>query len=183
VFPHEYLEAYVLDILGRRVQLLGSMKETVVMPIATGLSNQLAAYLDCRPSAALSIGDVTLREGANRTYLFAAIRSHGALLRLRSTLMGWQQPEDTNDVNAFVQMHVARRWRFIERHRRLLERLFARIGDALVTYYARKPNAVLGSQHAMHRILEGVDSTYLAIELDERTEVKTSDQPNRYNVN
>ncbi len=171
-----------MDILGRRVALLGSMKDSVVMPIATGLSDQLAAYLDCRPSAVLSIGDVTLREGADRTYLFAALRSHGAPLRLRGTLEGWQPGIETNRPQDFVAMHAARRWRFIERHRRLLERLFARIGDALVTYYARKPYAVLGSQHAMHRILEGVDSTYLAIELDEKTKPTAQDQPNRYNV-
>ena len=181
--PHQFLEAYVMDeLLGRRVAVLGEWKDDVVLPLALGLSDQLSVYTDCRSGARLSLRGVQIREGHMRTYLLAGLRDRGHALDLRNAFRAWQPPMESSRPEDFVGMHIARRWRFIERHRGLLERLFTRIAEVMVVYRQRCPTARPKGRAGIIRLHDGVDETTVSLELDNRSVEGPQDQPNRYLV-
>lgn len=171
-----------MEIVGRRAAILEPLKHDVLMPLVVGLSDQLSAYQDCRAGVRLSLRDVTVREGADSVHLLLGLRDRGGPLRLSDVMRMWLPRLESSSPQDFVDMHNARRWRFVERHRRWLERLFTQLTDALVTYRARQPEGRAVGRPGVMRFLEGVDSTYLAIELDDRRELLSQDQPNRWAV-
>ena len=182
MFPHQFLEAYLDEILGRRINVLGPLKDELLTPLVIGLMDQLSAYLDIHPGAHLTLHDVHIQHGAERSYLLAGLRDGGRPLRLRAAMQHWgvdlisSRPED------FVEANIGRRWRFVDHNRRLLEQLFTQLSDAIVSYYARRPGAQLQTDGGMPRFLEGVDTTWLTLELDDRGEQKLTDKTERYRV-
>lgn len=183
MFAHDFLNAYVDEILGRRIGILAPLKESLIMPLTIGLADQLSVYMECRSGVRLSVGAVQLREHGTRAHLFAALMDRKRALRLQSVLPSWQPRCDTSRVDDFVAGHVARRWRFIEGQRRFLERLFSKVGDALVGYYVRNPVAKLDAASSLIRLMEGVDCTWLTCDLADRGEAPGErDSAARYRV-
>lgn len=169
VFPHEIITARLLDTLGRRVQALGVLGEEMLVPLARGLLDQLSAYLDCRPTAKLHLCGSHMREGDERAYLFIGLRDRNGPLRLRAAMEYWNVGLVTSREWEWVEANNARRYRFIDRHRTLLADLGRTVADAVLDYHARKPGARLRSAaDAAPRIVEGVDQTFVVVELDDR---------------
>lgn len=183
--PHDVAEAVVIERLGRRREALGILGERVLIPLVLGLTDQLSAYLDCRPTARLAVGEVHLRQGAERAYLLVALRDRGRPLRMRGVMSGWDVATalPAGGPDAWVEQQNARRWRFLDHNRELLARLFERAADAVMAYYARRPGVHLEpAADAMPRLIEGVDATYLTLEFDDRSAPLTSDSRTRAEV-
>ena len=186
-FPHEILEAYVRERLGRVVAVFGEDADKMLRPLTLGLTEQLSSYCDIVGGARLRLGDVTIREGACRSYIFADLTDRGAPLRLRDAMERFDGADYVGDnVDDFAWAVNARRWRFIDRYfGRLLDPLIKQVGTHMLTYYARRPYAK--PQVGILRLLEGVDKTTLCIEFDDRSvdpreDVNPKDTRGRYQV-
>lgn len=186
-YPHEVLEAYIRERLGRLVVVFGEDQNKMLRPLTLGLTEQLSSYCDIIGGSRLKLGEVTLREGEVRSYIFADLTDRGAPLRLRDAMERFDGAEYSGDnVDDFAWSINARRWRFVERYlSTLLEPLLKRVGTHLSSYYARRPYAT--PQVGMLRLLEGVDKTTLCIEFDDRSvdpraDVNPKDTVGRYRV-
>jgi hypothetical protein len=178
VNPHELLLGYLADSLGRRRELLG---EDLFEPFVLGLCDQLSAYGACTPFAELAFRDVILRDGAERSYIFASIYDRGRPLRLRRAMATWTG-EDTGDyVDDWVGSVNARRWWFVNKcFHHFLSPLIARFADRLSMYYALRPGAQVNA--GIVRICEDVDRTVIVAEIDDRSEPDPKDSAGRYKV-
>ena len=185
-YPHEVLEAYVRERLGRLVDVFGEDADKMFRPLTLGLTEQLSVYCDLVSGARLKLGEVTVREGGKRTYIMAHLTDRGGPLRMRDATAHFEGDYDGDWVNKFVDGVNARRWRFVERYlNSFLTPLLSRVRDTVITYYERRPHAK--PNVGMLRFLEGVDSTLLCIEIDDRgvaaiDEAGTKDSPERYRV-
>lgn len=185
MFPHEFLAAYLLDSIGRRSEVLEPLRDNLLIPITLGLTDQLSAYLDVRTDAKLRLINVNFRETSDRTYCLVQMKNGNAPLRMQGAMQGWRPRIPSSRPEDFVTMHVGRRWNFVDKNRGFLAGMFRMLADAIVAYYQRKPYARFTGDSGVPRILEGVDSTFLAVELDEveRTaELQTKDTPSRYRI-
>ena len=180
-FPHQLLERYVADHIGRRADLFGDFADDLFVPLVQGISDQLSIYVDVRPYARLSIAAVTLQEGAERCYVLIGIQDRGNPLRLVGTMEHWDMPLQTNTPTELGELINGRRWRFIDHWLgRFVEPLLCGVADIMVEFYQRKPHAT--PKAGMIRFLEGVDMTHLCVEIDDRSVPTTNDVASRYRV-
>lgn len=169
--PHEVLNAYVTDRLGRLGTVFGALSDELFDRLVFGLTEQLGAYMDCVPGARLKLGEVRIRQGKVRSFLLAEVTDRGAPLRLRDAMANWTADGDI-PVD-FVAMQNARKWRFIERYlSKIIEPLLKRSLLLLGEYYAARPGAQV--QVGLIRLLEDVDRTHACVEFDDRTGGKVS---------
>ncbi len=182
MLPHLEIECTLHDLMGRRKEVLGPM-QPVLIDTAVGLADQLSVYLDQRSWAKLKLRDVGLREGKERSYIFVGLSCGAGPLRTREVNESWDL-DVGNDPVDMVWMVVARRWRFIDKYKRLLEDMFRRVGDQMVTYFERRPFAVIEpAPDSAVRIIEGVDKTFVVFEFDDRSETQTKDSEARHRLN
>lgn len=177
--PHELLAAFAADRCGRVADGVSVFARGLFGKVLLGITEQLGIYCDCVPGARLRLGRVTLREGTDRTYLFAALTDRGGALRLRDAMHIWTAPGDI-PVD-FVEQTNARRWRFLDRYNSgIVAPLMGKMHDRLAAYYAERLGATFNFD--LIRFLEGVDCSYLCIEIDTRGAPSTRDDAARYRV-
>jgi hypothetical protein len=179
--PHYLLERYLADHLGRRADLFGELADDLFIPLIRALSDQLSVYCDVRPYAVFGVRDLTIREGATRSYVLVALTDRGAALRLQAVFEHWDIPS-ANTPAEFVSLVNGRRWRFIDHHlAQFVAPLLERIATSLAAFYVRKPHAQ--PKAGLIRLCEGVDATWLVLEVDLREpEQLERDTPGRYLV-
>lgn len=180
--PHELLGAYLVDRLGhRRLALFGAMREQLFEPIVIGLVDQMSAYCDQIPGARIRVRGVNVKQGAERAYLMASLTDRGRRLRLRDATERWDIDLKHDRADELTGRINAGRWRFVERHlSSFLEPLTDKLCGALATYYEERPGAVV--QAGLVRIIEGENATWLVAEIDDRSELTTTETAKRYEV-
>ena len=167
MFPHEYLQAYLRELMGRRTAVLGPWMDTILGPLVIGLADQLSIYQEqVGHPADLRLSGVQIRETTHRTHVLIGLRDHHAPLRLRRHVERWDCTPDTSRPQDWVLANIARRWRFIERHSKLFEQLFSRLADQLLCYATQRPRSRLLGTGGMNRLVEDLDRTWLVIDLD-----------------
>lgn len=169
------------EAVGRRRQVFGALADEIFRPLLLGLVDQFSIYTDCQPYARLRFCDALLRDGAVRSYCILRVQDRRGPLRMRDAMRYWR-PSDGDRIDSFVQEQNGRRWRFLDRWLGgFMTPLFQRMGDALVTYYRRKPYAQLTA--GICRLAEGVDATHVVVELDVRERPRQHvEQARRYQV-
>ena len=181
LLPHELLNEFLAFHVGRRTDLFGEFYDTLWEPLVQAVSDELSIYLDMTPFARLRVGQVYIREGAERAYLFVQMRDRGGPLNVLGVMSrwGWDVPTYTYELANLVN---GRRWNFLDRClTSVMLPLLTSVADALGNYYQRKPYAKPAA--GLIRWLEGVDSTLLCAELDDRSlPTRTGENRSRYLV-
>lgn len=180
---HEMIDAYVSQTMGRRRLALGPIGDEIAN-LAVGLADQLSAYHEVHPTRRVRVHRAVIREGQERAYLFVALRvGRRRPLRLQAALAGWDQPCDSSNPLDFVWAVNARRWRWLDRSRLFIERLFVTIADAVLAYYERRPYArLVPAPDRTTRIVEGVDDTFVVVEFDDRSPASTKESQTRHRL-
>lgn len=179
--PHQLLDRYCADRIGRRQDLYGQFSTSLFSPLVHAVSDQLSIYLDQRPFAHFRCRSVALREGQERAYLLAALTNRDAPLRISAAMDGWDIQLRTNEEMELAKLINGRRWRFIDKWMgKFFAPLLEQIADTMLEYYARKPYAV--PRAGIIRFIEGVDHTYLCCEVDDRSIADQRDPAHRYRV-
>lgn len=186
-WTHDRLMAYVTDRIGRRDPATGTMiapfgplPEGLVTSLVLGLTDQLSAYCELTPGSDLKLGPVSIREGEQRSYLFAELTDRGQPLRLRETMARFELEMESN-FEAFAFNVNARRWAWVDRYlTRFLDPLLMRTVEVFETYYARRPHAKVTV--GLVRFLEDVHQTKICAEIDDRSVYGTQDPRSRYLV-
>lgn len=172
---------YVADSIGRRQERFGEFADDLFIPLVRSVSDQLSIYNDIRQYARLRVHDVRLWEGAERTYILVGLRDGRGPLRLKDAKQRWAIKLDTSREMELSQHINGRRWRFIDRWLgAFMGPLLSQVSDALAEYYARRPYAK--PRVGIIRFLEGIDTTYLCVEIDDRSEQTNREQSGRYRV-
>lgn len=179
--PHELLDEFLTFHVGRRSDLFGEFYEDVFDPLVQGVADELSIYHDMKPFARLQVGPTTIREGAERSYLFTRITDRGGPLNVLGTMEHWDF-DVPSYVYEFVNTINGRRWRFIEKYLRpIMLPLLNGVADGLQMYYRHRPFA--SPKAGIIRWLESCNYTLLAIEIDDRSQpTKTGEQRGRYLV-
>lgn len=186
--PHEVLYQRVCERIGRVVKIFEAEQPQLLQSIVKGLMDQLSIYADMVPGAALTMAGARWRDGGDRKYLFIDFRDRGAGLRLRDATMRWDF-DPGYFIQDFVNVHNARRWRFIERYASsLVVPMFARIASLLSEYEARTYEGKMGRKPVsvgIARFLESIDRTTWCCEIDPPAldmDRDTKDRASRWNV-
>lgn len=180
-YPHELLERYCADRMGRRADLFGHFADDLFIPLVRAVADQLSVYYDQRPFARLRCREVTLREGAERTYMLLRLTDWRGPVRLNEAFSTWRIHLDTNNPMELAGHVNGRRWRFIDRWMgRFFAPMLEKVADQMVEYYQRRPYAV--PKAGIMRFFEGIDATWLCIEIDDRSTPTTRDEAARYRV-
>ncbi len=178
--PHELLAEFLGYHLGNRMALFGPFLDDLFLPLAQAVADELSIYLDINPYARFKIGEIRIREGAQRAYLFVEVKDRQGPLKMRGTMEHWEQPITSNDPAVWVSQINGRRWHFVEGNLgRVMEPLLRGVADSLVTYYARRIRAV--PKAGLLRWTEGIDQTFLVVEIDDRSMQSPKDSLSRYN--
>lgn len=160
-YPHELAVAELLDAVGA-----GALAEQL-RPVVLGYVDQMSIYLQCIPMAALRIDGVTIREGAEKSFLMCRHFDRGRPLRLRQATEHWELYLTTSNTDDFVQRVNARRRDFLVRYKRsVLRRLCLGIADRLEEYALRRPGAKLVFNWS--RFMEDSLGTWFVIDFDNR---------------
>lgn len=180
--PHEFLERFLLDSIGRRAKFFdGEFIEDIFRPLVLGLSDQLSVYTYLNHRANLRLGEVSFKLRPGRTHLLIPIQDRGCPLRLRSVFLNWDVEIKSNRISDLILGINGRRWNFIDNQRGFIHKLILTLADRIDHYYQLRPYARLEAD--LFRFVEGVDKTYMDIELDVREDPRMKDLfPERYRI-